>query len=261
MIRMIRTVRISVAVLAALLMASGHVCLAEKSPAPMENPTAAQQGTATQQDSAATPRKSVSAGRPDTVSWNFEDVALGALPAGWRSDATRGRGILPTWQVIADSTAPSGSRALAMIRPNHTSGGTFNLCWTDSISFLDGQIDVRFRALTGKEDRGGGVMWRVQDHDNYYVARFNPLEDNFRIYYVRDGVRRMLASARIALSAGQWHELRIVQSGNRFSGHLDGKKLLEGTNDVFPRAGGVGLWTKADAVSSFDDFSVKARTE
>jgi len=97
----------------------------------------------------------------------------------------------------------------------------------------------------------------VQDKDNYYIARFNPLEDNFRIYYVRNGARKTLAGVKIALPAGKWHTLRIVQYGNRFEGYLNGKKLLDGTNDLFTKPGGVGLWTKADAVTSFDDFSVR----
>jgi len=145
-----------------------------------------------------------------------------------------------------------------MTSPNHTFGGTFNICWTDTVSFLDGEIEVRFKAVTGEEDQGGGVIWRVQDKENYYIARFNPLENNFRIYYVRNGTRKTLADAKFSLSARKWHTLKIVQHGIRFEGYLNGKKLLEGTDNLFTKVGGVGLWTKADAVTSFDDLSVKA---
>jgi hypothetical protein len=100
----------------------------------------------------------------------------------------------------------------------------------------------------------------VQDKDNYYIARFNPLEDNFRIYYVLDGARKKLASARVKLPAGKWHTLKIVQNGSRFEGYLNGRKLLNGANNLFTKPGGVGLWTKADAVTSFDDFSVNPFT-
>jgi hypothetical protein len=124
------------------------------------------------------------------------------------------------------------------------------------VSFGDGEIAVRFKAVTGREDQGGGVIWRAQDSENYYIARFNPLEDNFRIYYVVDGARKILADARIALPAEEWHTLRIVQRGDQFEGYLDGKKLLDGSDDKFTKPGGVGLWTKADAVTSFDDFTV-----
>ncbi len=189
--------------------------------------------------------------------WNFDDVRVGLVPPGWKVEATNLRGDLPTWEVIEDTTAPSGEHVLAMVRPNHSFGGTFNLCWTDSVSFLDGEIEVAFKAVRGEEDQGGGVMWRVQDQDNYYIARFNPLEDNFRIYYVHDGARKTLESARVSLKVDQWHTLKIHQKGNDFEGYLDGEKLLEGSCKRFQDAGGVGLWTKADAVTSFDDFRVR----
>jgi len=188
---------------------------------------------------------------------SFDDISPGGLPEGWRVDATNSRGPLPTWKVVTDTTAPSGDRVLAMYSPNHRFGGTFNLCWTDGVSFLDGEIEVRFKAVKGVVDRGGGVIWRAKDGENYYIARFNPLENNFRIYYVRDGARKMLAGARVALPSGKWHTLKIVQRGNKFEGYLNGRKLLEGTDDLFTEPGGVGLWTKADAVTYFDDFSVK----
>jgi hypothetical protein len=101
------------------------------------------------------------------------------------------------------------------------------------------------------------VIWRVQDKENYYIARFNPLENNFRMYYVRDGARKTLADIRVALPEGKWHTMKIVHRGTRMEGYLDGKKLLEATDDLFVRTGGVGLWTKADAVTSFDDLVVR----
>ena len=214
-------------------------------------------GAASASAQTAAGRKASRTGPGGTVSMTFDDVSVGKLPVGWKVEATRRRGSLATWQVVTDRTAPSGKQVLALTRTNHTSGRTFNLCWTDTVSFLDGEIKVRFKAVKGKEDQGGGVIWRVRDKDNYYIARFNPLEDNFRLYTVHAGVRKMLADAKIALSAGKWHTLRIVQQGNRFAGYLNGKKLVEGTDNLFAKAGGVGLWTKADAVTSFDDFSVK----
>ena len=100
-------------------------------------------------------------------------------------------------------------------------------------------------------------MWRVRDNKNYYVARFNPLEDNFRLYTVHNGARRMLANARVKLPAGRWITMKIIQQGTRFEAYLNGRKLLTGTSDLFTKPGGVGVWTKADAVTSFDNFSVK----
>ncbi len=193
----------------------------------------------------------------ENMSWDFDDISVGELPVGWKVDATNRKGPLATWRIINDPTSVSGGRVLAMVSPNHTSGSTFNICWTDSVFFLDGEIEVRFKAVRGEEDQGGGIIWRVQDRDNYYIARFNPLEDNFRIYYVRNGRRRTLASVRISLPAGTWHTLKVVQHGNRFEGYLNGKRVLNGTDTVFTRPGGIGLWTKADAVTYFDDLAVR----
>ncbi len=191
--------------------------------------------------------------------WDFEDVPLGQLPRGWRVEGTNQRGPLATWQVVADETAPSGKKVLALTSPNHDFGGTFNLCWTDAVSFLNGELEVGFKANAGREDEGGGLIWRVRDRDNYYVARFNPLEENFRLYYVKDGARKMLASATIGLKAGVWHRMRITHAGPRIEGYLNGNKLLEVVDTTFEEAGGIGLWTKADATTSFDDLSVVRR--
>ncbi len=200
----------------------------------------------------------------ETRIWRFEDAAIGGLPAGWQAGATNPQGKLETWAVVRDRSAPSPDHALAMKQPGESNpfgryGGMFNLCWTHSLAFRDGEIQVRFKAVSGREDQGGGIIWRVRDSNNYYVARFNPLEDNFRLYFVRNGHRKTLASAQVSLSAGQWHGMKIVQRGNHYSAWLDGKKWLEGSSDEFPDAGGVGVWTKADAVTEFDDFSVAAQ--
>ncbi|RUM67987.1 MAG: hypothetical protein DSZ07_07765, partial [Sulfurovum sp.] len=106
------------------------------------------------------------------------------------------------------------------------SKGSFNLCYTKSVAFLDGNVTVKFKANAGRIDQGGGIMWRVQDNDNYYVARFNPLEDNFRFYLVHDGIRSELSSADVKLTKG-WHSMSIEQKGASFKGYLDGKLYLE----------------------------------
>lgn len=192
----------------------------------------------------------------DSIELSFENVKTGQLPEGWKVEATNQKGPLATWEVIEDETAPSGNKVLALTSPNHDFGGTFNLCWTDKINFENGEIEVMFKANTGEEDEGGGVIWRAQDKGNYYISRYNPLENNFRIYYVKDEARKILASARVKLPAGKWHELKIVQDGKHITGYLNDEKLLEVDDETFTKPGGVGLWTKADAVTSFDDFEV-----
>jgi len=202
--------------------------------------------------------------KPDKVdgvkqTWNFETVAVGKLPNGWKVEATNQKGTLATWEVIKDTTSTTGEKVFALSNIKNASGSTFNLCWTDTVSFLDGEIKVNFKAIRGNEDQGGGIIWRVQNKENYYIARFNPLENNFRVYSVRDGNRKTLESASIELAANKWHMLKIIQQGNRIWCYLNGKELLYTTDALFTKAGGVGLWTKADAVTLFDDFTVTGR--
>jgi len=192
----------------------------------------------------------------------FDAVHPGALPAGWKVEATNRRGNLAAWKVVADPTAPSSPNVLRAAPRSDNFGGTYNLCWRKDVRFLDGEIEVKLRANTGHEDQGGGPIWRVQDRNNYYVARYNPLERNFRVYIVKDGARRMLDSApRIKIATGQWLTIRIVHKGDHIEGWLDGKQLLDVHDGTFTKPGGVGLWTKADAATSFDDFTVRPAGE
>ena len=116
-------------------------------------------------------------------------------------------------------------------------------------------ITVRLKAVAGELDRGGGLVWRAKDKDNYYIARYNPLEDNFRVYKVEAGKRTQLQSARVPGDT-KWHTLRVTMSGTRITCYLDGTKHLETDDPTFPEAGKIGLWSKADAQSYFDDLIV-----
>ena len=187
---------------------------------------------------------------------NFDDNSR--LPVDLHPETTGHARFNAIWHVISDADAPSPPNILKITQIKAPSGGQFNICWTDAITFRDGTIIVKVRADRGRIDQGGGPMWRVTDRNNYYVARLNPLEDNFRIYYVKRGRRVMIASADIhGIRAGNWFTVRIDARGNHITGWVNGKKLLETTDDTFVNAGGVGVWTKADAASSFDDLEIK----
>ncbi len=189
--------------------------------------------------------------------FNFENGPAGGSPEGWRVETTKSQGPDATWKITADSGAPSGGNVLTLTSPNHNFGGAYNLCWRDDIRFKDGVLELKVRANTGEEDQGGGPIWRVRDKNNYYIARYNPLENNLRVYYVKNGARTMLASAaRLKIGAGEWFTISIVHNGSQIEGWLNGDKLLEVTDVTHTQAGGVGLWTKADAATSFDDFAV-----
>ncbi len=188
--------------------------------------------------------------------FRFDADSTGSLLRTWKAEATEQKGPLATWQIVADATAPSRPNVLALTSPNHESGGTYNLCWNDATPFKDGEIELMFKANSGKIDQGGGPIWRVTDKDNYYICRANPLEDNFRLYFVKDGSRKQIASANVKIPTGTWHAIKIIHQDNHIVCSFNGKKLLDVIDDTFPETGGIGLWTKADAATSFDNIVV-----
>ena len=171
---------------------------------------------------------------------------------------TRDCGTLAKWSLIPDPSAPSGKTALLVQpdpRTNH--GSCFNVLLSRKLKAKDLKLSVWVKAVKGREDQGGGPVWRAKDADNYYVVRWNPLEDNFRLYYVKGGHRRMLASARVKAPAHQWHEITVEHRGDLIKCYFDGKLLLEKRDRTFTEAGALGLWSKADAQTVFDLLRVE----
>lgn len=185
----------------------------------------------------------------------FDDLPVGKTPEQWsikQNHPTKG---LATWQVKADPGALTAPNVLSVETQNEKA--TFNLAIIEGTSFHDLSIHVHLRANTGKIDQGGGLVWRMRDENNYYVCRLNPLESNYRVYKVVDGKRTQLGSADVKAEAGQWYSLLVVMIGDHIRCRLDGKKLLDLQDDTFKDAGMIGLWTKADASSSFDNLAVR----
>jgi len=133
----------------------------------------------------------------------------------------------------------------------------FNFIYDKDLKFLNGKISLSFKAISGLEDQGGGIMYRVVDDNNYYVARYNPLEDNFRIYYVKDEVRSMMKSATLKLDGSKWHTMGLVIDGNHYRAYIDETLYLEGDDSTFTQAGGVGVWSKADAYTKFKNLVIE----
>jgi hypothetical protein len=193
--------------------------------------------------------------------FGFDADPAGRVPRGWTVAATRsgvgGPGAaLATWAVVSDASAPSPGQALALTDASHGQQDTFNLCWTRDVVFRDGRLSVAVKAVAGEVDQGGGLVWRLRDPDNYYICRFNPLERNVRVYRVTGGVRQQLDTAVVDAAPGAWHVLEVLVDGPRITCILDGTTRLQAEDHALPDAGGVGLWTKADAVTSFDDLQV-----
>lgn len=175
---------------------------------------------------------------------------------GWQAASTGGSGPDARWERRADAAAVSPPDVLAVTAIQHDSDERFNLFWKPLPAFRDGRIAVRVRADDGVVDQGGGPIWRVQDANNYYVCRFNPLESNYRVYVVHDGVRQQLGTVLVDAKAGSWHAVEVEHVGDHIVCWLDGQRLLDVRDATIPQAGGVGLWTKADARTSFDDLVV-----
>ncbi len=162
------------------------------------------------------------------------------------------------WKVRADETAPSKDGHV-LSQSASSPKAAFNLCVADSPSLQDVEISVSFKAVEGKIDQGGGIVWRYRDAKNYYVARMNPLEDNFRVYKVVDGVRKELHRKEgLTAKAGEWHSISIRMVGDDIECSFDGKKYLSVKDSTFKEKGQVGLWSKADARTSFCKFEVKS---
>ncbi len=191
---------------------------------------------------------------------SFSKKELGKVPKGWSVDQT-GRGDGSVWKVVADETSPSKT-GYVLAQTAESPGRIFNLCVVDKSKYRDVEIEVAFKSVKGKIDQGGGPVWRYQNADNYYIARFNPLEDNYRFYKVIGGRRTQLATAEgVRVPAGEWHTLEIEHVGDRIECELDGKVILRATDETIKKAGKVGLWTKADAQTYFDKFTVKKEAD
>ena len=179
---------------------------------------------------------------------NFDDMKPGAAPAGWTATQT-GSGSAK-WSVEKDDSAPSKPNAL-----KQSGHATFPVCFKNDTNLKDGFVEVKFKPVSGKEDQAGGVIWRARDANNYYIARANALEDNVTIYHTINGKRVAFKSINTKVTSGAWHTLRVDFEGNKFAVTFDSNKVIEATDQSFPNAGKVGVWTKADSVTLFDDFS------
>lgn len=186
----------------------------------------------------------------DTV--NFDRIKTGAPPPGWTATQT-GSGSAK-WSVEADATAPSKPNVL-----KQSGRATYPVCLKDDTSITNGYVEVKFKPISGSEDQAAGLVWRAKDANNYYVARANALEENVTIYHTVNGRRTEKKRTSMKVAAQQWHTLRVDFESAHFAVSLDGKKAIEWDDETFKDAGKVGLWTKADSVTLFDDFSFGAK--
>src|ERR1700692_549802 len=187
---------------------------------------------------------------------SFESNRIGATPEIWTATLT-GKGD-SKWTVESDETAPSKSKIL-----KQSGRATYPLLLKNDTNIRDGFIEVKFKAVAGSQDRAAGVVWRARDANNYYIVRANALEDNFVLYKTVNCVRSALDivgrkggyGVSVPVPANTWHSLRIDFKGSRFKASFNENQLFEVEDSTLTDPGKVGLWTKADSVTLFDQMT------
>lgn len=194
---------------------------------------------------------------------DFEMDRVGKVPSGFKTALTTGGGKPGQWIIRKETDAPSGHNVVAQtskIRKN----SRFPMLILDKLAARDVDVSVRFKPISGRIDQAAGIVWRYQDKDNYFIVRANALEDNVVAYKVEKGRRSSIGVKGKPSSYGvqtdvpskQWSSLRVIATGKLYEIYLNNRKLFEVENATFTHAGKIGLWTKADSVTYFDDLKV-----
>jgi hypothetical protein len=193
---------------------------------------------------------------------DFDRDRPGSLPADWESAMTKTGGS-PDWQVTRDETAPSKPNVLAQISMDRTAG-RFPLAIYRGATFKDGEISVRFKPVAGSVDEAAGLVWRYLDRNNYYIVRANALESNVVLYKVQNGERTSLGprgmpsrsyGVKHPVPKMTWSKLRVTFDDKIAAVYFNTERLFDVEDATFRGVGRVGVWTKADSVTYFDDFT------
>jgi hypothetical protein len=196
----------------------------------------------------------------------FDAAAEGSMPRGW-SIAMTHEGGEPEWRIVRDPSAPIPPFVLAQTSRDRTAG-RFPIAVWDSISIRNGEVSVAFKTVSGVVDQAAGIVWRYQNAGNYYIARANALENNIVLYKVEDGVRLSIApkgmpsrsyGVKHDIPRNKWSRLRVVFKDAEFGVFFNEQHVFDVEDRTFSGPGKTGLWTKADSVTYFDDFSVSGR--
>jgi len=190
-----------------------------------------------------------------TWTYDFEDDGADERPGGFEFARTGG-GPPGRWRVVAAEGAPSGAHVLEQ---SDTSDDEmrFLVAAAEMPPVSDVHVSVRARPVSGAVDQAFGLVLRYQDESNYYLVRANALEHNVRLYHVKDGKRTQLRSWSGSVAPDQWHTLETEAVGDELRVSFDDRTLIDAHDTTFPNRGRVGLWTKADSVSQFDDFTIE----
>jgi hypothetical protein len=195
---------------------------------------------------------------PQAVAWNFDSMQPGEAPVGFTLART-GSGRMGRWVVRTESDAPSALNVLAQEDSDRTDY-RFPVAVADGPTFADVSLSVRCKPVGGRVDRACGIVWRYQDENNYYLTRANALENNVCWYYVQNGRRVEVKRVNVPVASDVWHSLRADMRGDHVEVYFNDKKLIDVHDSRFTAAGKVGVWTKADSRTLFDNLTATALT-
>src|SRR5688572_17136949 len=195
----------------------------------------------------------------ETTTMDFTGDAIGQAPRGFTFGLTQKTGAAGAWVVQDDG----GNKVLAQTNADSTRS-RFPVAVVTDVTAADVDVSVRFKPVAGRVDQAAGLVWRYQDEDNYYIVRANALEDNVVLYKVQGGKRTDLPvkgagrtyGKPAEVPSGQWSTLRVVANGRLFEVYFNGTKLYEVDDATFSKPGKLGVWTKADSITQFDDLTV-----
>jgi hypothetical protein len=187
------------------------------------------------------------------LTFNFDKDAVGRAPAGFTSYATAS-GPAGKWLVQEMADAPSGRQVVVQTEADDTDN-RFPVLLAEGGEYADVDVSVKGKAMAGKVDQAIGLVFRFGDPRSYYVCRANALENNLRLYKLVNGSRKQFAAAEVQVAPNRWHTLRVVARGDHIVCYFNGQKLIEAQDATYAK-GKVGLWTKADSVSAFDDLTI-----
>ena len=188
-----------------------------------------------------------------TREWNFDSEA-GTLPEGFQIGTLYDGRPAGDWKVQAIQTAPSPPHVLAQLMGKGAEHA-YKVVLLKDPQAADLELEVAFLAVSGKGDQGGGLIWRATDDRNYYLTRANPLEQNIRLYHVVKGVRKMIANHDRIIDVKRWHRLKVKTEGCRIRVFYDDEPVFDQCDRTFA-SGMIGLWTKSDAITYFDNLKV-----
>jgi hypothetical protein len=203
----------------------------------------------------------ISAAQSEAV--RFDQALPGQLPPDWAVAMTHA-GAPPRWEIVRDESAPSPPNVLAQLSRDRTAG-RFPLAIWNRVLLQDGEVSIAFKPVDGSIDQAAGIVWRYQDPNNYYIVRANALENNVVLYKVENGVRTSIApkglpsrsyGVKHLIPSGRWNNLKVTFTGASFTVFLNQERLFEADDATFQKPGKIGLWTKADSITYFDNLTI-----